>query len=225
MSETNHVLSPLATEVFRRKYSQYSIEIHRNIQIKNESNTTDQAIVEKVQKFQIFPDDKVILALDLNLYLKLLKNFGSVISRTQISNQNFHPNEEDLMAQYLNKYCNDSLIELKIEITRHNMLKKLEGPFKNVQHFNCSVIDWYMHEIQVNQNRTLSELFPNLRRLTLSLDSRAKMHFVGHLPHLERLSLKSDTLTYGKEYRGDTKYTEDLLSKNAHVRDIELVKL
>lgn len=217
IAETNHTLRMLAAEVFCQKYSNCIIKIDNNDRSSpNKSNT-----IEEINQFPVLMDERTILVFGLNVSLKLLRNFGPAIKKLSIHSHRFWAFEEQTIMGFVNEYCGESLIKLDLEIDRHDMIKKLTGPFENVTELSCNVVDSEIQGITTQNQQTLNKIFPNIENLTLSLKSNTSTDFVGRLPHLRSLTLKGDAITAQSFF--NTKYTDNLLNRNAQIEALKLI--
>lgn len=218
IAETNDTLSVLCADLFRKKYSNRTVEIDNDRPSSLNSNT-----IKEFNQSPMIMDDRTILVFGLNVSLKVLKHFGPAIQKLTIHSQRFWANEEQKIIGFVNEYCAQSLVQLDLEITRHDTMRKLSGPFQNVKELGLNVVDSDIHEITTYNQQTLNNFFPNIRNLTLSIKSNTNTDFVGHLPNLTYLSLKGDTLNVDGLVNVDTRYTESLLGRNPQIKALKLV--
>ncbi|XP_055306262.1 uncharacterized protein LOC129570610 isoform X2 [Sitodiplosis mosellana] len=219
IAETNYRLSALAADVFRQKYANCTVEIDNDRSLSSESNA-----IKEINQFPVLMDEWTILVFGLNVSLKLLRNFGPAIQKLTIHNQRFWVNEEEheqTIMGFVNEYCAQSLIKLDLQITNPDTMKKLTGPFTNVEELGCNVIASDIPEITTHNHATLNKFFPNIRNLTLSIKSNTNTGFVGSLPQLKFLSLRGDTIT--PQTISDTRYTQHLMNRNPQIKALKLV--
>lgn len=217
IAETNYTLSVLGADVFRKKYSNLTVEIDNDRSSSHNSNT-----IKEVNQSPVLIDDKTILVYGLNVSLKVLRHFGPTIKKLKIQSKRFWADEEQRIIGFVNEYCvqSESLIQLDLQITQHNTMKKLWGPFKSVVELGLDIVYSDMQEITTHNQQTLNNIFPNIRNLTLSIKSSTNMDFIGQLPNLTYLSLKGDTINSDA---ADTRHYQRLLRRNPQIKSLKLV--
>ncbi|XP_031637938.1 uncharacterized protein LOC116350322 [Contarinia nasturtii] len=207
LAKKKNRLSLIASDVFKQKYANYTVKIDHNGDTKTDL---------------ILMNNETILMLGLNTTRKILKHFGRAIQKLTIQTQHFWINKEDDILELVDKYCKLSLNKLSLEITNGDTLKKLSGPFEKVEDFTCNVID--VTEVAIRNHNSLNSIFPNIRNLTLIIESDTNTNFVDHLPHLENLNLIGDVVELDDNQK-NTKYvyTERLIRKNHNITSLKLV--
>lgn len=219
IADTNNTLSALSADVFRQKYSNFTFKIDNDGRSSSKSNESNQ--------FPVLMDEKTIVVFGLSTSLRLLKHFGSTIQHLTIHNQRFFVKEEETIIGYVNEYCSQSLIKLDLQITQHNTIKKLTGPFESVEELGLHLTSDDIYGITTRNYETLNNFFPNIQNLTLSITSNTTTYFVGHLPKLKYLTLKGDTIiAQANRFSGvrvETSNTEWLLKENSHIKALKLI--
>ncbi|XP_031637937.1 uncharacterized protein LOC116350321 [Contarinia nasturtii] len=205
--QMNNTLSLLASDVFNQKYANYTVKIDHNGDRKTDL---------------ILMNNETILMLGLNTTRKILKHFGRAIQKLTIQTQRFSVPEQEIILGFVDEYCKLSLNKLSLEITNGDTLKKLTSPFEKVEDFTCNVID--VTEVAIRNHNSLNSIFPNIRNLTLIIQSDRNTDFVGVLPNLENLNLIGDVIELDNN-RKNTKYlyTERLFQKNHNITSLKLV--
>lgn len=130
------------------------------------------------------PDDKPIEILSQNhicvydalINFRLLRCFGHLISDLAIHYDDSHLIKLD---QYVNKYCADSLNEIKLLNAKKEAMGHLTKPFTKVE--KVFIICGQLDSDSIDFNTT----FPEMRHLSICSYS----HFDKHFPKLESLSI------------------------------------
>lgn len=155
----------------------------------------------RIQPTKLFVNAVVIS--DLRSCLKVLRHFGVKISKLDISCYYLGEYKKVELAWYMNEYCVDSLIDLKIEKISNGMITIWTKPFlkvESIQYWGCNLIDF-------------SVWFPNVRRFILSRSSQCILYT---FPHLEELEISS----------GEYEYTSESITKmfflNQHIQILRL---
>lgn len=114
--------------------------------------------------------------------LKILRCFGHKISKLAICYGSINEDQEAKVNQYLNEYCADSLVEIRIEgPTIPNLIK----PFCKIKkiEFRFTHLDFKITQF--------NKWFPNMRRLKFEFVIDTKMEdrrcIEKHFPHLEEI--------------------------------------
>lgn len=218
IAETNYTLSVLAADVFRQKYLNCTVSIDNDRSLSSSKSNA----VQEFNQFPVLMDESTILVYGLNVSLRFLKHFGPIIQRLTIQSKRFWVKEEQTIMGFVNEYCSQSLVKLNLQVTSHDTMRKLAGPFENVDELTVNVVVSDIDEITTHNYEKLNQIFPNVQNLSLSLNSNTKTDFVGTLPKLRYLSLKGDT-SRPDSVRADTTYTERLLDQNPQIKSLKLV--
>lgn len=201
VAQVNAQFYYLTQNVFKRKFSHHIRVEHlentpksmANILIENTETFISHALgnherlPSKSNVYSKYGEIDVIR--DYQLLLNTLKYFGGVIQKFEMVRASLEPSVIKTICTYLDKYCASSLIQLNVGVTKEYWLDALKGPFKNLNEFTFDA----GHEKVPRRSKTVSvsEKFPNLRRLSLNNYHRKKsaIYLNGQLPQLEYLSI------------------------------------
>ena len=118
MSSTNDYYRQLGADVFRRKFGAKSVDFHA---------------FNHSKQFEINESDSSIKTTKLDVILRLLKNFGHVITTLHIDFSIISDRDrQNQIIQYVSKYCSESLLELYLEQYRGFELDLFSMPFKKL---------------------------------------------------------------------------------------------
>lgn len=203
--ETYPQLSPLAIDIFRRKYKNNDLFLQR---IYSEAEIQAQ-FLDSTALFETYNFEQI---------LNILKHFGSEIHRIEISSYNIHNNESALMAQFINKYCGDSLTHLVVFPIKENTFSEFTVPFVKLQELYFQA-DIYLTKIKVPL-LPFNQFYPNLRRLALILRPNIDYSFIDcEFPQLDHLYLSIADEAW------QTGHIEELIKKNSHIRSVDLQEI
>lgn len=234
IAKINRHFSALSIDIFRRKYSKREIIIEDYLYCKSpvivqpaDTGTIMSRILTSIGKKPkkrkhshcIFDDYIKIHHLDD--ILTTLKHFGSIIKRLKIQYFYMEANEAEMMAQYMDKYTSDSLIDIEFDSYYQFLLRYIKVPFKmaeNVTFSKLSLSDIDDVALPMNQ------LFPSLRNLFLySLENIDEAYINVHLPHLEHLTFDAEYLNYG--FIDKEMDMIPLIKKNPQIKSINLINI
>lgn len=117
--------------------------------------------------------------------LKMLKSFGKSIQTLELNFENAETNAAKLIGQYVDKYCSDTLTELKLVFREGDALSLFKKPFKNVRKVTFVQKSSY-NTVARPTNRT----FPALRELIVEDLIITDVDYANcQFPHLESLSI------------------------------------
>lgn len=204
LAEINDGLNSIASDVFRRKYRNYEIEVLRL------ANGDD--VEERFHLYAI--NHKQIEITDYHMALKVFEHFGRAIRKLSIS-ANMCKHHSIVIDQMINRYCSESITHLDLGFIEENTLQQFTAPFKAVESFTCYIYK----EIQPAKILPFDKLFPKISHLKLTLSADIEYTFIDcELPHLQHLDVNLDYDRANK--RG--KQIEGLLRKNKQIKSIEI---
>lgn len=186
----------IATNIFRRKYSDFKI----SISLQNWSG----------RKYSVDMSLKLILINDLQMFSDLLNVFQNYIRNIDIWNR---PNCSVTANQIVNEFGSETITKLQLGIINKEILCQFSVPFKNV--------DMLAIEIHTDiDGIKLSELFPNLRKLHIKVLNEANYDFIDcKFPHLEDLNIAYSNL---QEWKRNENII-GLMKKNPQIRSVNAV--
>ena len=177
MAQVNAELYYIALYEFKRKYSQSFLAVGILMNpprsfMENLLESTGKMLhltnEERLQRtFSKFTFDTVAQRVIFNDYpflINTIKYFGCLIKRVDMKENMLEANVVKPIFEHLNKYSARSLIQLKVGRMKIEWLNELKGPFPKLDEFSFS--DSHERSFEFNPKRlTISEKFPNLRRL------------------------------------------------------------
>lgn len=192
-------LSCTASNVFHRRYLNYSIEISRDD-------------VDEVVKFDISPVGKTMKIYDYEMSVNILKYFMCVIQKLVIKNELLEISHSTIINDLINKHSTQLTTSLKLSTLQEDTLAQYTAPFDGVEDFECT--------IKVKQIGTnilpFNRLFPKLKRLTLRLEFGVDFYYIDcELPHLVHLAI----VVY-QDAKKQQNSIDGLLRKNAQIKSI-----
>lgn len=197
-------LSPIVSSIFRWKYKDYMIQI-----MFAESNANRA-------KLLIDTPRKIIAIYDYETILTVLTLFGHVIQRINIQNEAIDNNRLATISAALNKYGSKTLASLEFVRIAIDTLEQFSVPFQAIQNLTISIND----EGFRCGNLPLNQLFPNVRRLVVHLETQVNNSFIDYqYPELEHLTI------YAKQAEYVEQHIEDLIRKNSQIKSIELKRI
>lgn len=202
--EAGPEFSPLAVEVFRRKYKNSKIQIF---------SARDDMYSWSRYREKLEDENRNNIYLSyLEMILNVFKHFGHIIKHVWIANHNINSNKSAIISKCINKYGN-GLTHLTIRSVLGETLEHFKVPFEKLEDLSLQTDRFPID----NNILPFNQMFPNLRRLKLELAADSSYRFIEcHFKHLERL-YASDIGRKGKER------IESLIRENPQIRSIELV--
>lgn len=169
---------------FRRLNQYYMIHKYRlhekTIQIK---------INHYRSKIKFSDDGSIIIIQNAQLALTLLRNFGHLISNIIFNQYNYSSSKKRMFGEigpYINKYCDDSLEQLRISFFWDEFIGEWKKPFKNIRILHFSDHINLFDKIKIFN---LSEIFPSVRYLNLHpllyIEPRLFNYHLQYLEHIE----------------------------------------
>lgn len=199
LAQVNTALNFIANGVFRRKYRNFEIEIsHITAESHEQANFS---IIETQQK--------LIQISEFQLALNVLTYFGNMIQKLAIVNTNIDQNRSIVINKIANNYVSHSLTDLYLGCINEDTLQQFTVPFENVEILTCLI---YRKPIEDNI-MPFNQLFPSLRRLTLTLASDSPYEFINcEITQLKHLEINVSP-------RGE-RQIEQMLKKNPQIQSI-----
>lgn len=209
LSEINEY-SILAQDVFRRKYSKKEIKIF---------NPT----INFTGEIFLIGDEASIPVQHLELILKILKKFGKFIQRLSFFIWAAHVSAStiDEISSYINLYCSESLLKLRIQVDGNYSTSVFSGmlkPFNAVEEVTLQGRLGKMNSSMLDFN----ELFPALRNLIVNVVFVENTSFIDRkFPQLEYVSIApSGLFTAYKPIQSNPGDVEKMIKKNPQIRSI-----
>lgn len=231
VAQINDELSPLAADVYRRKYSHSRIEVGNyfyysdkryeliellNVTgIKIDTDTLEQILKEESlvvnakSNIEICDDH-----IDVNHYddvLKTFKHFGHVMKKLKcISTSKAPVWQQQLVGYLISKYSSESLIDVEFEGNPDELWQHITKPLNNVENVR------YIQNTLEPRIMIISfcDLFPTVHRLHLHGWTHYNLpNFHCHMPHLEHFSMIQSN--NGSFYR-------EILRKNPQIQSLNL---
>lgn len=221
LAETNKHFLNLAADVLRRRLKDKIIVFS----ISNSDHRITQHVTE---------EDDAVKVYDIDTMLKLLKYFGSSISKMEILNDedsfiskmrilNDKANQSEvqmiLVYKFVNLYCSKTLVQLHIANAPNGFFNEFLRPFTMLQNVSFS---GYLDRLS-NERSSLSEIFPEMRRLILNSYHIDDSSWVDQLfPHMVHLSLMVYNIQGDSPTRMTSPKIERLLANNLQIRSLAL---
>lgn len=209
MAQTNCELAHFASDVYRRKYSDYEILIDR---IKCEHNESS---------YYIGKSNKQISIRDLNDLSNIMQYFGNHIQKMKV----YYPriilngqiNDWAMVNRLVNAYGSKSLTQLKWSYISKEIWHQFTVPFKNVETLELQIL-------VDTDGMKLSQLFTNLKKLRIRLMNKANYDIIDcALPHLEHLDIFFRSSFYTSTNVLNCKeQIIGLIKKNSQIRSINV---
>lgn len=140
---------------------------------------------------------------DFSMAQKVLRIFGHIISKLQFNYDRYNPIQARRMARYINKYCSESLVEIKLYSFKESVLELWDIPFAKVQNV------YLIRGIFTSKSFDLNTIFPSMQRLELEwITIPESKYLVQHYPHLKHFKMS------------DTKIIEKILSLNHQIQSV-----
>lgn len=188
LGDTCKRFQPLVESIFKTKFKGNVVDLRPGY------NSNPQHLIN--------PFENTIEIFDLSHCFKVLRLFGCKISKLNIDFFYLNADHIAKLAKYMNEFCADSLIDIKIRITSSVMMENLVKPFSNAESVDIWVCD--LDDLNI--------WFPKMRRLVLRPDLHPCME--NTFPHLEELAICARVLEKQKTYVGK------LLCMNPHLQKI-----
>lgn len=200
LARSSAKLSLPVTELFRRRYKNYRIEI---------SNTCSTCAEPFVLTQCANGEDRFYIN-DFQSAIGILTHFGHLISRLDVQNHKFNRNDSAAIIRCMNKYCVESLTQLNLDFIKCDTIEHLTAPLNNVEELSLIV------EARRIKSGVLplNQLFPTLKKLHLKLYSDLDYAFIYcNFSHLEHLSVAASNNVWDRK-----DHVEELLRKNPNIR-------
>lgn len=215
IAQVNKYLSILAAEVFRSKFSSNTIVLY-NFVCEDEHNN-DGIFFKTFERLGIVKKEKVhhitmvhdgqIQITDFQTGLKTLKYFGNAIQKLNIYTDDTDTKQSKILSRFLNEYCSESLIELRLDIIEGSAPHFMPKPFKQLTHITFGNYLPKMGQKTPPMNQT----YPALTTLTLNLNDKGSDYLNSHFPRLKQLNIM-------KLKRIDD--INNLIAANSHIRSV-----
>lgn len=194
-----------AANAFRHKYLNYQVLIFER---DNEDGINQEYFYENT-------DDKLLIILDHEMALKVMKFFGCWITNLLIEDGALPGNH----SSTVNKVANENLPFLNrffSSLTKENTFQQFLKPFEHVEHFFCS-----LKQTQIGHFLPLNRIFPNIKRLTVSIGDPNIDYdiFNIHIQHLEHLDISLMEMEFISDHR---QLVEEILQKNTQIISIKM---
>lgn len=196
--QINSEFQDLATNVFRRKYSNYEIDI-----LATKCDHYEGA-------YDIIDSKRYIKVRDVQIPSNIMKYFGNYIQKLAIRNfkyRNYTSGSDWAMVnRVVNEYGSELITQLSLGEISRNLWPHFTKPFSKVEKLDITIED-------DTDGMKLTELCPNLRELHISVTKDANYDFIDcELPHLVHLDIR---------YRGDvTEQMVSMIRKNPQIRRV-----
>lgn len=178
MAQINGNLSTLAAGVFRRKYSQWPIDVNgldlqlpdELKQMMNESGMQiDADAFDRMESNLNITTENVYNSLrisDFNTILMVFKHFGHEIKRMRIETASWNPPFQQSFIGYLiSRYSSDSLVEIHFDKRTDILLEYITKPLINVEDVTFS---YYFNGFHPDFVQRVQTLLPQMKRLRIS---------------------------------------------------------
>lgn len=159
-----------ARNLFTRKYNETFFKIYGPF-------LSDYEIVIKEEAHRIF-----IFLQNFNVIRKILRIFGDLIQKIEISFEKIHVTEGKEIVKHFNDYATESLSHLVLNDCKENVLDDLKRAFQNVKNLTLSTL--LSDKLMVSSNATmLNKVFPNLNWLHLGSTKTTDWQLIGGTFH------------------------------------------
>lgn len=232
VADSNKHLGAAVHDAFQRKYRNATVDIglhryiHFNVNEIKKSDCVNSSCYRYSASGRIIYAD--ILAVVPSLALKLLRNFGHLITNlhiyfcifnSKLGGYSWGNGYSDplycMIWEYLSKYCSTSVIKLSL-LGNHNHLlfDDKRKPFTGVKILS-------IHQFEIDHEFPINTLFPNLQTLHLHTNlfhhpSVIRIH-LPMLKHLEFNTLIGNTINVF-----ESNDVEQLLILNSHIEKLKL---
>lgn len=208
MAEKNEKCLHEAQKVYARMYSERKIYQKEKFQ---------EHLISKMHALEIYSN---FIALRTFIGTKsFFQYFGGLVHDVHLS---FYTNtalEGREIVKYMNDYCYDSLLTLRLSDCKENVLDELKTPFKNV-----GVLRFSSNSIIVNKNAMkFTKLFPNLHTLMIDETNSTDWELIGaNFPHLTELAIELPPANENNEF--NEKPAFDIFSGEQKISDLSIKK-
>lgn len=197
--EVNSQFHYIVHEVIRRKYKQIN-------QLRTRCTQFDV-----IPRFEM--NQTQLEVHNIHIVLNVLKYFGNSFPMIKFEYyEDLTPTQIDQIAQYLNEYCASSVKKLELML-RQDLFGQFTKPFDSVEDLTINA-DFG----RLNKTRPMSEIFPQLQRLTVWSERSVNYSFIRcEFRHLKHFSF------YVNDLR-DTMNREnirELIRRNPAIRSID----
>lgn len=211
VSQTNAKFHSVAAAVFRHKYHyvKMSAEMSQGYHFKAK---------QEDDKVHIDNENKHLTIFDFEHGIELLKRFGKSMKKIEISRFISHYDANMVeICRNVNEYASE-ITYLRLEVINEILLSNFTAPFVQLEELECSFL-----EERRTTPRMVNELFPNLKKLTVSLlGNVAPSFFVANFPHLETVKyINKLILSSTTSHQLNISKVEDFLEKNPQIRSID----
>lgn len=196
-ASSNKRINHAAKFVFIRKYNKKNLRF--DFCVMKRSKTTSSLCHVKAK-------GNTMIILSISIALPLLRCFGRVIHKIRLSYSNkFRIN---YITSYINQFCTESLIEIKIWDMPKGGLDYFSQPFTRIEKVSLHNSE-DQHELAGND--WLNRIFPKMKQLDVGLISKLFDYedIVNHFPCLECLEIKCH-----ENLKFDRLTAKDVRSKN-----------
>lgn len=203
--QTNHHISMLATDVFKRRYSKKIIEI------------VDPKLIAK----NVLDGNEVIYLSSYDTISPIFKQFGTSISKLRIVYSSCG-NDSDInlinsINDLITSKCSQNLVQMEIASYFESFFDGMTRPFERVKNLT---IDGHFNKLG-NAHLSLVDLFPAVKRLTLPYIKTVDKSGIDHkFPRLEHLHVS--IFNADDPLRLTEADVENLLRKNPQIRSLIL---
>lgn len=134
---------------------------------------------------------------------KMLRIFGHLISKLEFNYDRYNPAQARIIAKYINDYCSESLVEIKLYSFKESVLDLWNIPFTKVENV------YLIRGIFTSKPFDLNSTFPAMQRLELEwITITESKYLVKHYPHLKYFKM------------ADSKTIERILSLNHQIQSV-----
>lgn len=195
MVQINGKFSPLAANVYRRKYSYLPLKI------------------EYRADFEFIINHKVeILLGDYISIMNTFNHFGRVIKKIILTIDEESEGWKDRIGNLISTYLTEALVDITFERKAYKLLDYITKSLVNVENVTFRP-NFAKFETPISR---FGEIFPSVRRLYLNLlNENDVVKFDLHMPHLQHIS-------FGRFWE-ETRFP-DVISKNPQIRSITLTE-
>lgn len=203
LSQTSQRFSILTEEIFMRKHSNKLFRLFRP---------------ERDEKRKLYDLSDLIIVINYDTILKLLKTFGRLIKNIELLCGSSHEENMTELSASINLNCADTLIEINIDSDHEDLFAGMTKPFRKLKVFSMRGLV----ENLGSDTLSFNELFPAIRRLKLGniVQISNKSCIDVSFEHLEYLDVRVQNYGLVKELNSED--VEKLLRKNPQIQSILL---
>lgn len=188
------------TEILRQKFATKKIIV-----------STPFSIGE-IKDGQILENSFSIRIQNSQFFLKVLDNFGHLISNLDIAH--YSALGSNSIYEFINLFCSETLKSISLSMRQDSMLDAFTVPFKGVESVSISSLSGEL----TNAKMQLSEMFPAMRNLTLMMSSIDDARwFDCEFQNLENVRI--ELFNCGDSYEP---IIEQIIRKNPRIRGLQL---